>query len=614
MQTSQVIYFLLLLSAWTVSSFPSKPLNERSTELTWQAWLLIDESQNKHHDSTLRRRITPKSVFIAPTFSPESLPECSEGYQSDSMGRCIKIIMLNKELHLDFLLQQLNQKFGGMEDYEDEDGTTTGPININIPLDTDVQEEPDVAIVVAPTNGILQNEYKMQIQLNKTLSEEKMNVGDIAGILGLQKATEVETTTFTATVNNITPESKIKSFETTTKTIGSATPEFNAFFFLDPKSQVEVKNNKYGDAFTHQSIAAITDNEFMEATTEIEKETTNLVPESITDVPLFQMDQAISFDSVTSAALSDRKRESVTPTDISPEKSQTPWSLADVTDTSTIMSSTTQFNYIKLQSNQTSQIPDIKNGEMLIPVDNLLNQDISITSSDISDLIYSESHHKINYGNTSDNVKFITQLGSRKKDINRTSEIVTISSTTLSEEEILSSTIISRKETPTVKKPSEGKTFIQQHNDTAYETIKKIPFETSHLIKHPTNETIQPTGHHTINTFEHLALFNPTKRGIDLTENQRFTLSNNQVTNSADLSETLYQRYKAHRDNHRNREKHSEWFHLPPKWSDTSQKPVVLRFSRKHGYIDSHHLGTHNFYREVNPRIFGFPLKSRRQR
>ncbi|KAK9885516.1 hypothetical protein WA026_011009 [Henosepilachna vigintioctopunctata] len=96
MQTSQIISLLLFLSGWTISCFPTKPLNERSTELTWQAWLLIDESQNKHQDNSLRRRITPKSVFIAPTFSPENFPECSEGYQSDSMGRCIKIIMLNK--------------------------------------------------------------------------------------------------------------------------------------------------------------------------------------------------------------------------------------------------------------------------------------------------------------------------------------------------------------------------------------------------------------------------------------------------------------------------------------------------------------------------------------
>ncbi|KAL3271866.1 hypothetical protein HHI36_022336 [Cryptolaemus montrouzieri] len=260
------------------------------------------------------------------------------------------MIMLNKELHLDFLLRKLNQKFGGMQDYEDEDGSTTGPIKINIPLNTDVQEEPDIAIVVTPTNRILQNKYEMQIQLNKTPSEEKMNVGDIAGILGFQKATEVETTTSTGTANNITPGSKTKKFESTTRTTGSATTEFNAFFFLDPKSQVKVENNKYDDKFAHQStlsIAAITENEFMEATTGTEKETTNLVPESITDAPLFQMDQAISFDSVTSAALSDSQRESVTPTDISPEKYQTtPWSLADITDT--------------LQSNQTSQIPAIK--------------------------------------------------------------------------------------------------------------------------------------------------------------------------------------------------------------------------------------------------------------
>ncbi|KAL3271867.1 hypothetical protein HHI36_022337 [Cryptolaemus montrouzieri] len=138
------------------------------------------------------------------------------------------------------------------------------------------------------------------------------------------------------------------------------------------------------------------------------------------------------------------------------------------------------------------------------------------------------------------------------------------------------STFHSTKETPTVKELSEGKTSIQQNNDTAYETMRKFPFQTSHLIKHPTDETIQTTGHYIINTFEGLAPLNPTKRGIDLTENRRFTLSNNQVTNPAGLPEILYQRYQPHTDNHRNRKKDSEWFHLPPKRLDTSQKPVVL--------------------------------------
>lgn len=212
MQATKQITLFLFLFVWSIARcYPTKPLNERSTELTWQAWLLIDESQNKQQDSTLKRRITPKSVFIAPTFSPESLPECSEGYQSDPMGRCIKIIMLNKELHLDFLLQQLNQKFGGMEDYEYEDEATSGPLNINIPLNA-VQEETDVAIVVAPTKNIGQTTIETDINIDKTMKDEKVNVANIAGILGLKQVTEVETTTITGT------ETTTQEFTTETTT------------------------------------------------------------------------------------------------------------------------------------------------------------------------------------------------------------------------------------------------------------------------------------------------------------------------------------------------------------------------------------------------------------
>lgn len=166
MEIFRTSILLLIFCFYTTFSHPSRPLNERSTELAWQAWLLVDDqNQNKHHDldNFTRRRITPKSVFIAPTFSPESLPACAEGYRADSMGRCIRIIKLDEEAHLDFLLQKLNAQFGNYDDFEEdsqEEVPTSGPFQLNIPLNgagstpiKDNDDEMDIAIVVAPTNG-----------------------------------------------------------------------------------------------------------------------------------------------------------------------------------------------------------------------------------------------------------------------------------------------------------------------------------------------------------------------------------------------------------------------------------------------------------------------------
>lgn len=53
------------------------------------------------------RRITPKSVFVAPSFN-----KCSDGYRPDSMGRCVKVVKLNQTAQLDFLYKQFNSMYG----------------------------------------------------------------------------------------------------------------------------------------------------------------------------------------------------------------------------------------------------------------------------------------------------------------------------------------------------------------------------------------------------------------------------------------------------------------------------------------------------------------------
>lgn len=53
------------------------------------------------------RRITPKSVFVAPSFN-----KCSDGYRPDNMGRCVKVVKLNQAAQWDFLLKQLSSMYG----------------------------------------------------------------------------------------------------------------------------------------------------------------------------------------------------------------------------------------------------------------------------------------------------------------------------------------------------------------------------------------------------------------------------------------------------------------------------------------------------------------------
>lgn len=71
----------------------------------------------------------------------------------------MQVIKLDEDAHLEFILHKLNEKFGSFEvDYSDEessdDSPTPGPFQVNIPLgdNKDVDNSPDVAIVVAPTN------------------------------------------------------------------------------------------------------------------------------------------------------------------------------------------------------------------------------------------------------------------------------------------------------------------------------------------------------------------------------------------------------------------------------------------------------------------------------
>lgn len=118
----------------TSSSSSSTPKKKDIGSLSdyWQAWLLVDAQgayQPGLDSATLLRRITPKSVFIAPV-----LPACAEGYHADKMGRCVKSISLNATAHKDFILERLKLMFGNTQTSKNNQKKSTGPLQLNIPL------------------------------------------------------------------------------------------------------------------------------------------------------------------------------------------------------------------------------------------------------------------------------------------------------------------------------------------------------------------------------------------------------------------------------------------------------------------------------------------------
>lgn len=159
MELSRILlYFLTVLSL--TSCFPSRPLNERSTELALQAWILFEQDQqdniNNEHvrfqdDGNQfgghRRRITPKSVFLVPTFSPDTLPPCADGYKADAMGRCLKIVKIDNSAHLDYLFKVLMQKF---QPSPNDTKTSDKPVSVSIPLPE--EKQPEMVIVVTGSN------------------------------------------------------------------------------------------------------------------------------------------------------------------------------------------------------------------------------------------------------------------------------------------------------------------------------------------------------------------------------------------------------------------------------------------------------------------------------
>ncbi|PSN49183.1 hypothetical protein C0J52_10909 [Blattella germanica] len=193
------------------------------SNLGWQAWLLVDPEPSKdsyeEEEQPKTRRITPKSVFIAPAFSgAPPLPDCAEGYRADSMGRCVKLVQLNHAAQLNFLLQRLNAMYSTppvekpFDDLAPSD-SNAGPLHVTIPLDLppepeeDPKESVEVAVVMA---DMFQENQKNQ---NKPDSEKTQTVVAVWNVgKNGTKLEEVETTS----------DLKMESSDITNTTSGDA--------------------------------------------------------------------------------------------------------------------------------------------------------------------------------------------------------------------------------------------------------------------------------------------------------------------------------------------------------------------------------------------------------
>ncbi|XP_044759171.1 uncharacterized protein LOC123316924 [Coccinella septempunctata] len=562
MQAVKQISLLIFLFVWTIARcFPPIPLNERSTEkLTYEAYLLIEESLNQQKDSTLERRIKEKSIFIAPIISPENSPECGN-------DRCKKL-MPKKEIPLENLLQLINQQYGFME--ENEEDITTGPLYINIPLKA-VQEETDLTMLIAPTKNAA---LEMEIDNNRTPSEEKVNMADIAGILGIKKVGESETVT-SSTTDAITRET---TTETTTVNTQGYTTETNALFY-DAKRQVELK----------------TDSTTMTSTTANTGSTEDFAGESTTEKPnaqdseltLYQMDQALPYPD-SSVSFVDVKREAETFKDkpmMSEKTSERPPTVFTVRST-LIVPKKDPLPPIPLPRVSTPTPFTLPTASAIFtPIDNVLNME------DNTKTIFSEGFQRPTHDSLFGvNKKFFPKV----KDTD--GFFTTRPSETTSEAVEYTKKITNRVVFPTVSTtPTSTRTFMVRFPSASHHV--RFPASSSSAI--PTT----PSGI-SDNYGEQSRTSNPPIDRGDTLKNIPEVNLTYAIPIHVNLT-SLYERIKAQRENHRNRDKHSEWFHLPTKWWDTSQRPPVLRISKKNGHMDVQEVSPDNFFRQFNARSFG---------
>ncbi|XP_054284487.1 mucin-2-like [Macrosteles quadrilineatus] len=177
----------------------------------WGDWVVAGDDADTGA-SILLRRITPKSVFVAPTFTG-----CSEGYRQDSLGRCVKLVKVNQQSQWNFFLERLNSMYAPSS--TSKKPQETGPFHINLPLANNPQE------------SVVQKRLPPPMQEVKTPQPT-------------QQPTTTTRTTTTARATTIPPQTS--TWPTTTMS-ESTTPEVSSTTVVEPTEVTTTEKDLYTD-------------------------------------------------------------------------------------------------------------------------------------------------------------------------------------------------------------------------------------------------------------------------------------------------------------------------------------------------------------------------------
>lgn len=122
----------------TLAPSPRKTLNQEigsPSEIAWQAWLSLENNPGGPaalDSANLLRRITPKSIFIAPERRNET---CQIGFKKDEKGECkAEPIDIDSEKQRQFFLKRLNALYGKVGGGKKKPAEPSEPLQINLPL------------------------------------------------------------------------------------------------------------------------------------------------------------------------------------------------------------------------------------------------------------------------------------------------------------------------------------------------------------------------------------------------------------------------------------------------------------------------------------------------
>lgn len=271
----------------------SKPLNNNPD--TWnfgaESWMLYSP-QNLSDTSALalvssdphvkKSKITPKSIFIAPNAFNVQL--CPHGFfRVDDNGKCIKTVKINQD---EILAARISELFGVDEnpnrnsdidsdyyDFDDESKSEkdSGPLQINLPLAIDIEEDEDgkkIGFIIEeklvitmrnlnPKDVVITTEKIEETttlapvtEINDSVTEEP----NISSTISTENIDDIITTTETLTTNStemddiisttIQPQPTTEESQTTTQRLLKTTTKIFSVDFMPQKSQR--KSNRIG--------------------------------------------------------------------------------------------------------------------------------------------------------------------------------------------------------------------------------------------------------------------------------------------------------------------------------------------------------------------------------